>query len=151
MAQPVPTRNSQHARRRARRSAMQALYQWQVSPLNLKEIEQQFLLDQDMTKVDLEYFHELLHGIPAELDNVDALLQGYVDRPVDEIDPVERAILRIGAFELANKLDIPYRVVISESVQLAKQFGALDGHKYINGVLDKLAHQQRAVEIKAGL
>jgi N utilization substance protein B len=151
MAQPVPARNIQHARRRARRSAMQALYQWQVSPLNLKEIEQQFLVDQDMTKVDLDYFHELLHSIPAELDKIDDLLQVYVDRPVDEIDPVERAILRIGTFELINRPDIPYRVVLGEAVQLAKQFGALDGHKYINGVLDKLAHQQRSVEIKADL
>lgn len=150
MQRPVSTRNPQHAKRRARRSAMQALYQWQVSPLNLKEIEQQFLVDQDMSKVDLDYFHELLHQIPARLDTIDLLLQDLVDRPINEIDPVERAILRIGAFELEHKPEIPYRVILNESVQLAKQFGALDGHKYVNGVLDKLAQQCRHVEIQAG-
>ncbi len=149
MQQPS-TRNPQHARRRARRSAMQALYQWQVSQLNLKDIEEQFLVDQDMSKVDLDYFHELLHKIPACLDALDQSLQSFVDRPIDEIDPVERAILRIGVFELEHRLDIPYRVVLSESVQLAKQFGALDGHKYVNGVLDKVAQQSRQIEIQAG-
>jgi N utilization substance protein B len=129
---------------------MQALYQWQVSQINLKDIEEQFLVDQDMSKVDLEYFHELLHQIPARLDEIDNALQGYVDRPINEIDPVERAILRIGAFELEHRPDIPYRVVLSESVQLAKQFGALDGHKYVNGVLDKLAQLSRRIEIQAG-
>ena len=128
---------------------MQALYQWQVSQINLKDIEEQFLVDQDMSKVDLDYFHELLHQIPACLDDIDRLLQGCVDRPVNEIDPVERAILRIGTFELEHRPDVPYRVVLSESVQLAKQFGALDGHKYVNGVLDKIAKQIRSIEIQA--
>ena len=149
MQQPS-TRNPQHARRRARRSAMQALYQWQLSQINLKDIEEQFLVDQDMSKVDLEYFHELLHQIPARLDEIDNVLQDYVDRPINEIDPVERAILRIGTFELHHRLDIPYRVVLSESVQLAKQFGALDGHKYVNAVLDKIEQQSRRIEIQAG-
>jgi len=149
MQKPAPARNLQHARRRARRSAMQALYQWQLARIDLKEIEDQFLVDQDMSKVDLEYFHELLHRIPAQLDEIDHILKEYVDRPVNEIDPVERAILRIGVFELERHLEIPYRVVLSEAVQLAKQFGALDGHKYVNGVLDKIAQTSRQIEIQA--
>jgi len=128
---------------------MQALYQWQLARIDLKEIEDQFLVDQDMSKVDLEYFHELLHRIPAQLDEIDHILKEYVDRPVNEIDPVERAILRIGVFELERHLEIPYRVVLSEAVQLAKQFGALDGHKYVNGVLDKIAQTSRQIEIQA--
>ena len=149
MQKPAPARNPQHARRRARRSAMQALYQWQLARIDLKEIEDQFLVDQDMSKVDLEYFHELLHHIPAQLDEIDHILKDHVDRPVNEIDPVERAILRIGVFELERHLEIPYRVVLSEAVQLAKQFGALDGHKYVNGVLDKVAQTSRQTEIQA--
>ena len=142
--------NPQHSRRRARRSAMQALYQWQLSQQNLRDIEQQFLVDQDMSKVDVEYFRELLHKVPAKMQELDTLLIEYCDRPIDQIDPVERAILRIGAFELKNHPEIPYRVVLDESIKLAKQFGAEDGHKYINGILDKLAHQLRDIEIKAG-
>jgi N utilization substance protein B len=128
---------------------MQALYQWQLARLDLKEIEDQFLIDQDMSKVDLQYFHELLHRIPAQLDDIDLILTEFVDRPVNEIDPVERAILRIGVFELEHHQEIPYRVVLSEAVQLAKQFGALDGHKYVNGVLDKIAQTSRKIEIQA--
>jgi len=146
-----PGLNPQHARRRARRSAMQALYQWQLSKQNLQDIEDQFRIDQDMSKVDLDYFHHLLHQIPGKLDELDAVLKGSIDRPIEEIDPVERAILRIGAFELCHQPDIPYRIVLNESVNLAKQFGAVDGHKYVNGILDKVARELRAVEIKAGL
>jgi len=151
MSKPASSLNPQHAMRRARRSAMQALYQWQASMQNLGDIEQQFLVDQDMSKVDTGYFHELLHQIPACLDTLDEALTPLIDRPLNEVDPVERAILRIGIFELTHRPDIPYRVVLNEAVQLAKQFGATDGHKYINGILDKAARQLRALELNAGL
>jgi len=151
MSKPVVSLNPQHAKRRARRSAMQALYQWQASMQNLGDIEQQFLADQDMSKADTGYFHELLHQIPARLDELEDALIPLLDRPLNEIDPVERAILRIGIFELSNRPDIPYRVVLNEAIQLAKQFGATDGHKYINGILDKAAREFRAPEINAGL
>lgn len=150
MPKPAQSINPQHARRRARRCAMQALYQWQISGLDLNEIEKQFLVDQDMSKVDLDYFHELLHQIPARLDQLDSILKEHIDRPMEEVDPVERAILRIGVFELQIRSDIPYRVVLNESVQLARRFGATDGHKYINGVLDKVAKDLRSAEIQAG-
>jgi N utilization substance protein B len=143
--------NPQHAKRRARKSAMQALYQWQMSGQSLNEIEQQFKLEQDMSKADLDYFHELLHKVPSVLDEVDEVLTKYVDRAIEEIDPVERAILRIGAYELKFRLDIPYRVVLNEAIQLCKQFGATDGHKYVNGILDKLAQDLRSIEVRAGM
>jgi N utilization substance protein B len=148
---PATKQKPEHARRRARRSAMQALYQWQMAKQNLADIEEQFRVDQDMSKVDLDYFHELLHQIPAHMDELDTALGPHADRDISAIDPVERAILRIGIYELKFRPEIPYRVVLNEAIQLAKQFGAEDGHKYINGILDKLAHELRGIEINAGL
>lgn len=141
--------NPQHARRRARRSALQALYQWQLSGTSLRDIEQQFLLEQEMQRVDLGFFHELLHEIPAHLDVLDEILAPYAERSVEQIDPVERAILRIGVYEFRFRPDIPYRVILNEAVMLAKSFGAAESHKYVNAVLDKAARQLRSVEVKA--
>ncbi len=101
-----------------------------------------------MDKTDIDYFKELLQGIPAHCVNLDQHLQPLLDRPADELDPIELAILRIGAYELMQRPDIPYRVAINEGVELAKAFGAADGHKYVNGVLDKLARQLRSKEMK---
>lgn len=139
-------RNSNHARRRARRCAVQALYQWQLGGNALGEIEAQFRAAPDNQKADFEYFHELLHQVPARLVEIDAQLTPYLDRPVPEVDPVERAILRLCGYELAYRPDVPYRVVINEGIELAKLYGADQGHKYINGVLDKLARALRPVE-----
>jgi len=151
MSDSTSNLNPQHARRRARSSAMQALYQWQMSPINLKDIEEQFCADQNMSKVDLGYFHELLHEVPAKLDELDKKVSDCLDRSIEEVDPIEKALLRIGTYELLHRADIPYRIILNEAVQLAKKFGGTDGHKYINGILDKIAHDVRAVEIKAGL
>ncbi len=137
------------ARSRARQRAVQALYQWQLTAQNLGEIETQFLEDREMGKADLEFFHELLHEVPACLNELDGLLTPLLDRPLDQVDPVERAILRIGSYELKSRLDTPYRVVINEAVELAKIFGGDQGHKYVNSVLDKVARQLRAAEMKA--
>ncbi len=128
---------------------MQALYQWQLGGQDLGEIEVQFFQEQDMRKVDTDYFRELLHRIPATLSDLDARLTPLLDRPLKQIDPVERAILRIGAYELNSHLEIPWRAVINEAVELAKMFGAEQGHKYVNSVLDRLARDLRAVEIAA--
>jgi len=125
---------------------MQALYQWDLSGSNLKEIEVQFLQDEDFSKADKDYFHELLHEVPARLDEVDAAFSGYLDRPVHEMDPVERAVLRMATYELMKRLDVPYKVVINESVNLTKKFGAEQAYKYINGVLDKAARTLRSSE-----
>ncbi len=136
-------------RSRARRAAMQALYQWQIARHNLRDIENQFAGEQDMSQVDIEYFRTLLHGVPRHLDTVDAELAQAVDREVQQIDPIELALLRMGVYEFLYQLEVPYRVVINEAVELAKKYGAEDGHKYVNGVLDKLAQKLRAPEFNA--
>lgn len=125
---------------------MQALYQWQMTDQRPRLIEQQFDQQHDFKKVKRSYFIELLHGVPAELERIDRTLTLHVDRPVKKIDPVERAILRIAVYELLNRPDVPYRVIINEAINLAKQFGAEASHKYVNSVLDKVARRQRSLE-----
>ncbi|ARB44703.1 MULTISPECIES: transcription antitermination factor NusB [Alcanivoracaceae] len=138
------------ARRKARRYALQALYQWQLAGTTLSDIEAQFLAQNDMSKVDRSYFHDLLHGVPARVSDLDESLRPFLDRRVEELSQVEKVILRIGAFELRERLDVPYRVVINEGIELAKVFGADDSFKYVNGVLDKLARRARAAETRPG-
>ena len=141
--------NSQNAlRTRARRFAMQALYQWDLSGNNISDIEKQFREDEDFSKVDDEYFNELLHKVPARLDEVEEAFSSYLDRSIKELDPVERAVLRMATYELMVRIDVPYKVVINESVNLAKKFGAEQAYKYINGVLDQVARALRALEHK---
>ena len=136
-------------RRKARHYGMQALYQWHMAGASLAAIEAEFRADYDFSHVDLEYFQALLHGVPAHVDELEATLEPLLDRKLDDLDPIERTLLRMGTFELAHRLDVPYKVVINEAVALTKKFGATDGHKYINGVLDKVARQLRKVEIDA--
>ena len=136
------------ARRKARRFALQAVYQWQLSKNDLADIELQFLTDNDMKKVDRQYFHDLLHGIPARLGELDSALQPALDRPLVEVSQVEKAILRIGAFELLARPDVPWRVIINEGIELAKVFGADDSFKYVNGVLDNVARRLRTEEVR---
>lgn len=136
-------------RHKARHYAMQALYQWQMSQNALQQIENQFRGEFDFSQVDLEFFQELLHRIPAQVGELDALLAPHLDRAVNELTPIELALLRMGAYELAHRIDVPFKVAINEAVSLAKKFGAAESHKYINGVLDNVAKQTRAVEISA--
>lgn len=136
-----------HARSLARRAAVQALYQWQIGRQNLSDIEAQFLIDHALDKAELPYFQELLHQIPAQLDDVERSLSPVLDRPIAEIDPVECAILRIGTYELRAHPEIPCRVIINEAIQLAKRFGGDLGYKYVNGVLDKVARALRPGEL----
>jgi N utilization substance protein B len=138
-----------NARTLARRNAVQAIYQWQITHADLSEIERQFVEEHGLGKADPEYFSELLHTIPSRLDEIDRALVEFSDRGVEEIDPVERAVLRIGCYELMFRPDIPYRVALNEGVNLAKAFGAAHSHKYINGILDKIAHKRRPDEIAA--
>ena len=137
------------ARRKARHYGMQALYQWQMTQHAVKDIELQFLADYDFSKVDVEYFHDIIHHVPANLQELEEAFTPHLDRKIDELDPIELSLLRLGSYELIKRIDIPYKVAINEAVSLAKKFGATDGHKYINGVLDKLAQQVRTVEIQA--
>lgn len=136
-------------RRRARQLALQALYQWQMSKSSLTDIEMQFRADNDFSKVDDGYFHSLLHGIPREMSTLDETMNPLLDRPISQLDPVEVAALRIGCYELMNRSDVPYRVVINEAIELVKRFGAQDSHRYINGILDKLAPRVRADEVRS--
>lgn len=134
----------------ARRRAVQALYQWQQLRQDLADIELQFLTEQEMDRVDVDYFRELLHAVPKHLNELDEVLQPLLDRNIESVDNVERAILRLGAYELKYRLEIPYRVVINEAIELAKTFGAEQSHRYINGVLDKLAPTLRSAECAKG-
>lgn len=134
------------ARSRARRRALQALYAWQLSGSHMNAVIEQFRHEQDMEIADLEYFEDLLHGVEKHVDELDASLRPHIDREVAQIDPIERAALRLAAYELGYRHDVPYRVVINEAIEVTKRFGADHGHSYVNGVLDKLAAQLRAVE-----
>ena len=137
-------------RRMARHYAMQALYQWQMAGSSLNAIEAEFRTDNDMKNVDVDYFHDLLHGVPKHLSELEALFAPYrVERALSELDPVTQALLRMACYELQHRIDVPYKVVINEAVSLAKKFGAEDAHKFINGVLDKVSAQVRALEVKA--
>ena len=128
---------------------MQALYQWHMAGADVSDIEAEFRADYDFTHVDLAYFQALLHGIPACVDELDEALAPMLDRKLDDLDPIERTLLRMGMYELTRRIDVPYKVVINEEVALAKKFGATDSHKYVNGVLDKAARQLRKVELDA--
>lgn len=133
-------------RRRARSLLVQALYQWQLADHGVAELEAQFRADQE-GKIDWEFFHDVLVEIPEKKDELDELLGPKLDRKVSELTPVELSILRLGLFELAHRVDVPFKVVINEYVDLAKKFGASESHKYVNGVLDKASRELRAVEL----
>ena len=138
------------ARRKARHYAMQALYQWQMTSAALSVIEAEFYTDNDMSKIDNDYFRELIHQIPARLTEVEDAFVGFLqERELDELDPITEALLRLATYELIRRVDVPYKVVINEAVSLAKKFGATDSHKFVNGVLDKVAAKCRAAEVQA--
>lgn len=137
-------------KRRARRLVLQALYQWSMSGHDLSEVEAQFRVANNMLKVDDDYFCRLLHGIPKHLSVLEEGFAPFLDRPVAGLNPIELAVLRIGAFELVYCPEIPYKVILDESISLAKEFGSQDGHRYVNGVLNNLARQIRALEINLG-
>lgn len=137
------------ARRRARRALVQAVYQWQMAGTATAEIEAEFERNGSLDKADGTFFRELLRGVLRNCSEVDALLAPVLDRPVAELTNVERAVLRLATRELASRPDVPYRVVIDEYVELTKLFGAEEGHKFVNGVLDRLATHLRPVEVAA--
>ena len=136
-------------RSRARRYAVQALYEWQVSGNLPKEIEQQFLIEHHARKFDRAYFNELLQGITEQVEELDVEISPLTDRPYNEIGIVEKAVLRLGCFELKNRIDIPYRVVINEAIELSKTFGADKAHSFVNATMDKLATTLREAEVAA--
>jgi N utilization substance protein B len=143
-----PGRFPAAARSKARRLAMQAVYQWQMTAHGAADILAQFLADEDNRGADAEYFEALVRGVVQGHAALDALLAPVLARPLDEVDPVERAVLRVAAFELQQRLDVPYRVVLNEAVALTKKYGAEQGHTFVNAALDKLARDLRAVEMR---
>jgi N utilization substance protein B len=136
-------------RRRARRRALQAIYQWQITGQDASEILRQFREVQDMSGVDEDHFEVLLRGVSAGQEGLDEELQQFLDRPIELVDAMERVVLRIGAYELLNCPELPFRVVLDECVDLSHRFGSEQGHSYVNGVLDKAARVWRADETGA--
>lgn len=132
------------ARRKARRLAIQAVYSWQLSGNSVSDIEAEFLTENDVSKVDVDYFLDLLRGVASQQASLDQALSPFTDRPFVDLDQIERAILRVAAFELKARLDVPYKVVMNEAIELAKAFGADDSHRFVNGVLDKAVDTLRA-------
>jgi len=146
-ANPSKSRSPRH---RAREFALQGIYQWLLNHEDVAVIEAHIRQAHGFDKADQEHFDALIYGSIKDVAALRAVISPLLDRPITELSPVEHAALLIGAFELKNHLEIPYRVVINEAVELTKSFGGIDGHKYVNGVLDKLSGQLRQVEIDAG-
>lgn len=137
------------ARSRARRRALQAVYAWQMSGVPVRDVIAQFAHEQLHEVADLEYFEDLVAGVDTHREALDEALAPFLDRDIDQVDPVERAVLRLAAYELRLRPDVPYRVVINEAIEIAKRFGSEHGHTYINGVLDGAAAAWRSVEAQA--
>ncbi|WP_455380875.1 transcription antitermination factor NusB [Acidihalobacter prosperus] len=143
---PLTPHQINRARHAARRLAIQSLYQWQMTGDYPKDILAQFQDERPLGDADVAYFRELLMGVPEHLQAIDEAVSPYLDRPLERVDPVERAILRVAIYEMMQCIDVPYRVVINEAVDLAKVFGAEQGHRFVNGVLDKAVRKLRIAE-----
>lgn len=143
----APSRRS--TRRRSREFALQGLYQWQIAGKDPVMIAAELAESQEFTKSDMGYFRTLLNGAIDHAPELEAQMAPFLDRRVNELSPIERGILLLGGYELMRELEVPYRVVINEAVELAKIYGGTDGYKYVNGVLDKLAPRLRDVEVGA--
>lgn len=143
----TPQAMSPAARRHARRYAVQAMYQWQMTDASLTDIESEFILYHIDRQPDMLYFKELIHGIPKHQEAIDEAMQPYLGRDMTDIDPIELAVLRLATYELLHRPDVPYRVVINEALELTKRYGSIEGYKFVNGVLDRVARKLRATEI----
>ena len=137
------------ARGKARRLTMQAIYQWQMTGDSIVDIKQQFVDENPGASIDSDYFSQLVSGVASSISELDPLLEKYMTRSIESVDPVERAILRMATFEFINRLDVPYRVVLNEAVNITKEFCAEKSHTFINGVLDKVAKEIRHIEVQA--
>lgn len=144
-----PRAPAKSTRRRSRELAVQGMYQWRLTGEESAKIEKQ-IIEQGTGRYDVTFFKALLQGALAQREPLEKLVSTHLDRPINELSPIEYSILLLGAYELLHQAETPYRVIINESVELTKTFGGTDGHKYVNGVLDKLAAQIRTVEVRAG-
>ncbi|MCW8093011.1 transcription antitermination factor NusB [Alteromonas sp. ASW11-130] len=134
------------ARHKAREIALQGVYSWQMSKNPVEQVELALATSNDMQKVDMAYFQALLRGVIERVDDLDRAIRPYLGRLPEELDPVEKAVLRLATFELVHRVDVPYRVIINEAIELAKDFGAEESHKFINGALDKAVRKLREHE-----
>jgi N utilization substance protein B len=148
-ARAKPAAKPRTPRRRAREAAVQALYAWLLNPADASDVKREARLEADFLKLDAELFDRIVDGVIAHADTLRAGFAGFVDRPVDELSPVEHAVLLVASEELRHHPQTPYKVVINEAIDLAKLFGGTDGHKYVNGVLDRVAAEARPAETAA--
>ncbi len=137
------------SRHLARRAAVQALYQWELTQQSRLEIEKHFLSDDRLKKTDNAYFQELIREIPRLVEDIDSSLSPYIDRDIALVDPVEKAVLRLAAYELIHHAEIPYRVVLNEAIELSRTFGSENGYRFVNGILDKMGAEVRSIEAAA--
>ncbi len=137
------------ARGKSRRLAMQAIYQWQMTGDSITDIKQQFFDENNKSKFDSEFFSESVSGVASSISELDPLLEKYMSRSVESVDPVERSILRLATYEFINRLDVPYRVVLNEAVNIAKEYCAENSHTFVNAVLDKVAKEIRVTEVQS--
>ncbi|MCG6937737.1 MAG: transcription antitermination factor NusB [Gammaproteobacteria bacterium] len=137
------------ARGKSRRLAMQAIYQWQMTGDSITGIKQQFFDDNNFTLIDADYFSELVSGVASSISRLDPLLEKHMPRAVESVDPVERSIIRLATYELLNRLDVPYRVILNEAVNITKEYCAENSHAFVNAVLDKVANEIRSIEVQS--
>ena len=149
MSEATPVQPKASQRHRAREAVIQALYQWELSGYPMTQVAAMFRADNDLKRADITFFDDALTAIDNTHQDLEDSLKPYLSREFSELTPIERNILLLGAYELSSRIDIPFKVVISEAVALSKKFGATDGHKFVNGVLDQLAANARAIEVQA--
>lgn len=137
------------ARGKSRRLAMQAVYQWQMTGDSITDIKQQFFDENNMSKADAEFFSELVSGVASSISELDVLLEKYMSRSAESVDPVERSILRLATYEFVNRYDVPYRVVLNEAVNITKEYCSENSHTFVNAVLDKVAREVRHLELQS--
>ena len=149
MSDESPIQPTASQRHRAREAVIQALYQWELSGYPMTQVAAMFRADNDLKRADIAFFHDALTAIDHTHQTLVDSLKPYLSRELSELTPIERNILLLGAYELSARIDIPFKVIISEAVALSKKFGATDGHKFVNGVLDQLAANARTIEVQA--
>lgn len=137
-----------HTRHKARFLALQAIFQWQFAASNLDDLKVQYMAELNPKKVDAEYLNDLLCGTIKNINTIDKIMLPFLDRKIKELDQVECAVLRLAIYELMYRPDVPYKVIINEALELAKKFGSIEGYKYVNGVLDKIAHSLPVMKIR---
>jgi N utilization substance protein B len=147
--QSISKKSVAKARGKSRRFAMQAIYQWQMTGDSITDIKQQFFDDNNFSVIDSDYFSELVSGVASSISELDPLLEKYMTRLVESVDPVERSILRLATYEFIHRLDVPYRVVLNEAISITKEYCADNSHTFVNAVLDKVAKEIRHTEVQS--